>query len=341
VHKRTAWTDDRMPDLPLERLVAEFLLSSKKSCSPATLHKYRTSLASFVASIVEAGDDPVLASVTPAAGDRWVAQMQARCRNGRVGRGAGGGCADETILGRQAAVKVFTRKFCFQERELTNYDLLGRWSRVKVSDAPKPRLTDVELADIAAAFDDSPLGLRDKAFLSVYLSTGLRFDEVRRMSVSDVDPVSGEFEVTAKGDKKRYVRMSGWALKACKRYLRWRQAADADVTALWTTDDGTPLSYDGAMSLFRRLKKKSGVRRLHAHLLRHTFGQIAIEDGAAPAQVQDMLGHDTDAMTRRYTRDARAKAAAALMPRYARAWPQKVPSASVRKSPLVTAGGAG
>lgn len=304
LHRRTAWADDAMPDLPLARLVAEFLLSAKKSVSPQTLLKYEKSLRYFVDSLTAAGDEPVLAAVTPAAGDRWIDEMRYR------------GCKDETILGRQAAVKVFTNRFVFKERELTNYDLLGRWARVKVDPAPKARLTDQELADVLGCFDESPNGLRDRAFLSVYLSTGLRFDEVRRMTVADVDPVSGEFVVVAKGGKTRPVRMSAGALKSVKRYLRWRRAAE-DEPALWTTDEGTPLSYDGAQGIFRRAKKRSGVARLHAHLLRHTFGQAAIERGAERAAVQDMLGHETDAMTRRYTREARARTAAAMMPRYA------------------------
>jgi len=304
VHKAHAWTDDRMPDLPLERLKTEWLLSCKKTCSGATLGKYDTSLTYFIASIVAAGDEAVLASVTPAAGDRWIDAMRYA------------GCKDETILGRQAAVKVFTNKFVFKERDLTSYDLLGRWSRVKVDPTPKERLSEVEIRDVLGCFDESPVGLRDRAFLSVYLATGLRFDEVRRMRVDDVDDVSGEFTVVAKGGKQRPVRLSVSALKAVKRWKRWRTAADG-VTALWTTEEGRPLSYDGGMSVFRRVKKRSGVGRVHAHLLRHTVGQAAIEAGAEPSRVQDLLGHETDAMTRRYTREARARMAAQLMPKYA------------------------
>ena len=51
--------------------------------------------------------------------------------------------------------------------------------------------------------------------------------------------------------------------------------------------------------------------RLHAHLCRHTFGQVALAKGAERAAVQDMLGHETDAMTRRYTQEARKQTALA------------------------------
>ena len=58
------------------------------------------------------------------------------------------------------------------------------------------------------------------------------------------------------------------------------------------------------------------IARLHAHLCRHTFGQTALQKGAKRAAVQDMLGHTTDLMTRRYTSTAREQTAAAMMPRY-------------------------
>jgi len=66
----------------------------------------------------------------------------------------------------------------------------------------------------------------------------------------------------------------------------------------------------------RKVREKSGVERFHAHLCRHTFGQWALEQGAERAAVQDMLGHKSDAMTVHYTKQARLKTAAEMMPKY-------------------------
>jgi integrase len=105
-------------------------------------------------------------------------------------------------------------------------------------------------------------------------------------------------------------------MKKVRRWLRIRRAQEG-VTALWTTAGGTPLTYWGGQSFFRRLKARSGVKRVHAHLLRHTAGQGALLKGATPGEVQEMLGHKTKAMTDRYTRTVKAQVAAANMPRYA------------------------
>jgi integrase len=109
-------------------------------------------------------------------------------------------------------------------------------------------------------------------------------------------------------------KLSPRALKLVKRYLL--QRGDPPTDRLWVTDEGEPFTYYGAQAVFRRIKARSGVRRVHAHLLRHTFAQVALEKGAPRAEVQDMLGHRTDAMTRRYTGTAREQAAARNMARY-------------------------
>jgi type 1 fimbriae regulatory protein FimB len=110
--------------------------------------------------------------------------------------------------------------------------------------------------------------------------------------------------------------MSATALKAVRRWLRARRD-DTGCGAVWTTDVGEALTFWAVQAIFRRVRERSGVKRLHAHLLRHTFGQVAIEKGAERALVQDMMGHTTDRMTRRYTQTVRSQDAAKQMPRFA------------------------
>ena len=303
-HKDTAWADPGIDGYPLEKLVDEYILSLDGRVKEGTKVKYTNSLKSLLRCLRAADQPLTLASLTPANGDRWIAEQKARK------------LAPEGIASRQAAVKVFAHKYVFRQLELTNYDLLGKWARVPATVGVKERLSDKEIERVLECLDESPNGLRDRAFVMVYLSTGLRYAEVLGMTVAGVDMVSGEFEVVAKGDKKRPVRMSPGALKAVKRYLKWRRTAAPDEPALWIGQDGRALAYFGGQAIFKRLKRKSGIGRFHAHLLRHTFGQVAIAKGAERGLVQDMLGHETDAMTRRYTRSARAADAAQRMPQF-------------------------
>ena len=69
--------------------------------------------------------------------------------------------------------------------------------------------------------------------------------------------------------------------------------------------------------MMRTLKRRSGVARVHWHLFRHGFAQTALRKGAEIGTVQEMLGHTSNAMTRRYAGHVRQIEAARRMPRYA------------------------
>ena len=133
--------------------------------------------------------------------------------------------------------------------------------------------------------------------------------------MEDVDRISGNLTVLGKGRRMRVVRLSPKAMHYLREYLRVRPQSQL-TNHVWLTDRGRPLAYWGGQSVFRRLRQRVGIPRLHAHLLRHTFTQEALRRGAERAVVQDMLGHATEAMTRRYAGEVRQRIAAQMMPRF-------------------------
>lgn len=304
-HPDTVWTDPTYATEPLAGVVAEWLLhleSRPAGVSAETIRKYRNSLHSFVSSL---GDEPAtLASLTRFAVDRWVSQQRLAGRS------------PEGIGGRLAALKTLCRAYLYLEAEYTTCDLL---EKVRRPQAPEVAKVGLDSGEREAIFDVLRGGtyadLRNDAFIKALLSTGARFRAILELGLPQLDRSSGTATVIEKGGVERPLAFSPVAMKAIRHWLRVRRA-DEGVTALWTTEEGRPLTYWGGQSVFRRLKARSGVTRLHPHLLRHTFGQHAISEGADPTLVQDMLGHKTASMTTRYTRSVRAAAAAARMPRY-------------------------
>ena len=305
----TIWQHPSAPAVCLRKLCDEFALflaGRAKPASPQTIRKYAASLDGFLSSIEGAQEPLVLASATPQAGDRWIAQQRAR------------GLAEDTIASRQYAVKTWSNTYVCSHLELTHFDQLRRWKRLRPEVKVKERLSPKEidsLLDAAEKHVNPYIGARNRAIVMTLLSTGIRLGACHRMQADDVDPVSGEFTVTEKGGRQHKVRLSPNAQKALRRWLRDRRA-DEGVTAMWTTDHGHPITYNGMQIVFWRLKEASGVARAHAHLCRHTYGQHAIAQGAERALVQDFLGHSSDTMTRRYTASARAQDAAVRMPQF-------------------------
>ncbi|HEY3079236.1 MAG TPA: tyrosine-type recombinase/integrase [Chloroflexota bacterium] len=306
-HPDKVWSDRTYAEEPLDRLIKEYLeylRGRAQRVSAATVQNYRAGLLSFYRSLERNREPTVLGSVTPHAVDRWVTERRAEGR------------AEEGIASALSALKVFTRKFVWQHLDLTTADLLAKVPRVAPPEQPMPSLSEEEIERILACFDRGNFkDTRDRALVGVFLSTGLRFRSVvEEMTRSGLDPVSGEFAVEIKGGRTQLCRLSPRALKLVKTYLQLRGNPSTDQ--LWVTDEGAPLGYWGAQSVFRRLKRRSGLPHVHAHLFRHTFAQTALKKGAPRAEVQDMLGHRTDAMTRRYTGTAREQAAARNMARY-------------------------
>ncbi len=226
------------------------------------------------------------------------------------------GLSEDGIASRLGALKAFSHKYVYRHLELTTCDLLDKVARITPPAKPFPRLSDAEQACLLDCYDRGTYeDIRNQGLVAVYLATGRRFREVLGMKISDLNVLSGEIRVTAKGGEVQQAMLSPRALRLVKRYLRERPT-EAPTDHLWLTESGSPLSYWGGQSVFRRLKGRSGVGRVHSHVLRHHFAQEALEKGAERAAVQDMLGHKTDAISRRYASNARTETAARMMPEY-------------------------
>jgi site-specific recombinase XerD len=267
------------------------------------VRKYNQALTSFIRCLTENGEATVLGSLTPTNVNRWVNQRR------------GKGFTEEGIATHLIALKVFSSKYIYRELELTTSDLLRKVPRITPPEKPAQVLTEEERERVLACLDQPTFeDIRNRALLATYMATGLRFKEVLELPIDALDRISGDITVRAKGGKQRPARISPRAMKYVREYLRLRPRTDSD--RLWLTAEGTPLTYTAGQTIFRRLKQRSGVTRRHSHLLRHGFAQAALVKRANPGMVQEMLGHSTPTMTRRYLGWARQEEAARQMPEF-------------------------
>ncbi len=149
-------------------------------------------------------------------------------------------------------------------------------------------------------------GLRDKAILELFFSTGLRLSELTSLS-RDLDLSRDEFSIRGKGDKIRLVFLSDKAKEAIKNYLSKRQ----DVDEALFVQTGKRLSEKkGSLRLtprsiermVRYYATKAGIsEKVTPHILRHSFATDLLQNGADIRSVQVMLGHANIATTQIYT----------------------------------------
>jgi integrase/recombinase XerC len=166
-----------------------------------------------------------------------------------------------------------------------------------------PTLDADQLARILEIDDHSPVGLRDRAIMELFYSSGLRLAELVSLNLGDIDFNEGMLEVTGKGAKTRRVPVGRIARVALQRWLDVRGTLAAqDETALFVGVRGRRISRSTVhKQLVRRALEQGAPRRIHPHLLRHSFASHLLESSGDLRAVQELLGHADISTTQVYT----------------------------------------
>jgi len=172
---------------------------------------------------------------------------------------------------------------------------------------PKAVLTASEVEQLLNVPDvATPLGVRDRAVLEVFYSTGIRRGEMVSVTIADVDFERGTLMIRqGKGKKDRLIPIGRRALAWTGRYLeevRPQLATLPDEGILFLTKYGQPFTRNGISTLVRRLVRRSGIgKEGSCHMLRHTMATVMLEAGADVRYIQQMLGHANLETTQIYT----------------------------------------
>jgi site-specific recombinase XerD len=149
------------------------------------------------------------------------------------------------------------------------------------------------------------LAARDRAFLWLLLSTGIRVSEACGLLFSDIEWGNGMIYVRGKGAKERKVPMGKVAKQHLMTYIRyWRGEPDSGDEHVFLNVSGRPLGRRGAGEIFKRLKREAGItdKRVSPHTCRHWFAVNAIKKGVPSTVVQEWLGHENLDMIKVYVR---------------------------------------
>lgn len=164
-------------------------------------------------------------------------------------------------------------------------------------------LTEEEVAKlIESAFSKDAadaLGLRDRAILETFYSTGMRISELVGLGIDDIDMISGIVKVRGKGKKERIVPIGETALKAIRAYLDGRKK---ESSALFLNKNGVRIGTRGVRGMVHKYILFAGIKQgVSAHTLRHSFATHLLNRGADLRTVQELLGHANLSTTQIYT----------------------------------------
>jgi integrase/recombinase XerD len=267
--------------------VESFLALLAARRAPRTVDAYRRDLRELAAFLERSPS-----AATPDEVQAWLADLRAR------------GLAPASIARKAAAARSFFRHLV----------LLGAREDNPAAEIPLPRrrgrlprsLTPGEIERlIAAANGTAPRTLRDRALIELLYGAGLRVSEAVGLERASVDLDERLVRAVGKGDKERIVPLGREAVEAVSRYLaRGRPFLDRrHRPELFLNAQGGALTRAGAFLILRRLATKAGLdpKRVHPHLLRHSFATHLLEGGADLRSVQEMLGHADLGTTEIYT----------------------------------------
>ena len=202
------------------------------------------------------------------------------------------------------AVKAFYN-FCIQE------DLIPDFSRklktTKIHKTEKLPLDDEEIQLILDCFGENVLECRNRCWVVLMCDSGLRRGEILSLTMCNVDLNHDFLLVTGKGCKQRFVPLGKMSHDVLLHYIAYYRAGAGGSDPVFVDRFGNACNANTIKQVFQKLKKCTGIDRLHPHLLRHTFATNYLVDGGDLETLRLILGHSDLQVTSMYLHLAQNK----------------------------------
>ncbi len=150
----------------------------------------------------------------------------------------------------------------------------------------------------------SKFGVRNKAILELFYSSGLRISEMVILTLEKIDFQRNVVKVLGKGDKTRMVPIGSKAKEAMENYLAIRHRFESKFSGdvLFLSKSGKQLDRLELSDILKQYIMFVGQQKGYSpHSLRHTFATHMLSNGADLRAIQEMLGHANLSTTEIYT----------------------------------------
>ncbi len=221
------------------------------------------------------------------------------------------GVVKSSIARKLSAVRSFYRYLVREEKVSSNP--LEKASSPKLDRRLPSFLTVEETVRLLETPDlAKPQGIRDRALLELLYAAGLRVSELENLNLEQLNMETNEIRVWGKGSKERVVLIGAPAAQALNNYLADNRPVlmgKQKTNAVFLNQYGGRLPARRIQKILDRCARKAGIeKRVHPHILRHTFATHLLDGGADLRVVQELLGHAQLATTQVYTHVSQSQA---------------------------------
>ncbi|OGH58960.1 MAG: hypothetical protein A2725_04415 [Candidatus Magasanikbacteria bacterium RIFCSPHIGHO2_01_FULL_33_34] len=180
-------------------------------------------------------------------------------------------------------------------------------SKVTKNKVQVPELEEIiQIIEASTKFEkNKKVALRNRALFEVLFATGLRISELVNLRMDKIDN-QGRIYVLGKGKKERFAYLTPRSIKHLKLYLKVRPS-DSDFVFVPFQGKNVNDKKNKKIStryIQERIKKYTELLSINVpvtpHIVRHAFATYLAEDGANPAAIQILLGHESLDTTTRY-----------------------------------------
>ncbi len=221
------------------------------------------------------------------------------------------GFVKASIARKLSAIRSFYR-YLLRE-EIISTSPLATTSSPKLDRRLPYFLTIDEMTRLLETPDSAtPQGQRNRALLELLYAAGLRVSELVKLNLEQINLETREIRVMGKGSKERMTLMGEPAARALAAYLeqgRPKLSGEKKTSAVFLNRYGERLTERSVQSILEEYANIAGLdKRVHPHMLRHTFATHLLDGGADLRVVQELLGHASLSTTQIYTHVSKSQA---------------------------------
>lgn len=156
-------------------------------------------------------------------------------------------------------------------------------------------LSKQEIKDIL----DATSNIKHKCILGLLYSSGLRIGELLNLKLEDIDSKRMLVNVKqGKGNRDRLTLLSEKILVQLREYYKMEKPKNW----LFESPDGKKYSSTSVQAILKKSAATAGIKkRVHPHMLRHSFATHLLENGTDLRYIQNLLGHKSTRTTEVYT----------------------------------------